>query len=146
MGKLIMDAINVIGAAASVIGLLITGVVFWRVRSIEKRFSAQGLLPGYQSTLRGAVKNLEEHQRSKNGPKIRTVLSGVRATLKDMATCLDKRRAKDVQQVIASITRRLESSDDALCAGSGSAIADLEEVQQTVQNYVKVIQWSARNA
>jgi hypothetical protein len=146
MDEWVMDTINIIGAVASIIGLLITCFVLWRVGRIERRFSAQGLLPGYLKTLGGAVRNLEEHQRSKNGPKIRSVLSTTRATLKDMARCLDKGRAADVQRVVVSITKRLNSSDDVLWEESGSALADLQEVQETVKNYLKAMPWRGPNA
>jgi hypothetical protein len=147
MGELAMNSINIVGAIASILGLVVTLFVFSRVKKIAKSFSTQALLPTYTKKLGGAINNLKEYQKSKNGPQIRVVLSVSEVTLEDLVEHLDDKRAERVKQALLVVRKSREiQSDDDLWEQSGLVIAGLEGVRATIVNLKNEMQWRGRDA
>ena len=142
-----MAVFNVIAGACSILSLLITISVWFKVREIEAEFTSRVRLPVYRRKLRTLIGSLKQHREQKDDANIRSVLAVCRTVLLDMAAHLaDDRRRDQVKNAISNISELLSAPKHGLWARCDAVIDELAAVDETVGNLIDELPWRVTNA
>ena len=142
-----MDWFNLIAGISSIAGLFITVWVLLKVRTIEKVYTSQALLPGFQRKLNGFIKRLKEHEERKNSAEIRKLLVLCCGTLCDLSPHLKLDRENRTSLVIVRINEMVSLKDNnALWKELGVIIAEIEAVYNMLGVQSTETKWRVPNA
>jgi hypothetical protein len=141
-----MDTFNVIAGLASILGLVITLWVFYRVGEIQEDFARLVRLPVYRKKLLGSIKNLRQHQEQKDSDRTREELIICLSRLNDLHLHLKSWRAKTVVEIIVGITDLLREPDNDLWNKSGLTIARVSGLCDSIDNLLGEMKWKGNNA
>jgi len=149
-----MDSLNIWGSVASIAGLLVSIVgliitirVLWRVRNIEKAFLKQALLPSRMKALQGYMRNLERAITTKNRQSVLQELERCRALIKACFDYLEGHRRESFEQTAQALEHACQlSAENEFWTECERALSRLHGVHEDLKTLVKELEWRSKDA
>lgn len=102
-----------VGSSASILGMIITGLVFIGLRRIRKQFITKARIPELKKSLKSTTKGLSEALQSFDEPEreIQTILSVCKSTLKNLIDKVHGNIRNDARNLLKMIKKQKSAND-----------------------------------
>jgi len=139
-----MDAVNIVGAAASIGGLIITLLILARVKKIESSYKRQGLLPKYIERLQGLAVNLQNAVDQKDIDGLHEQLASAEQVLAAVCNVIPEDCSRS-QGLAARMSQMRASMSETIFASCRTLLLDLRGEGERLTLLAEQYAWSSRD-